>query len=226
MIIFDCSVIIAWNPRFESPINVRGSKTYLSDRSRIWVGKKAKKIISKGRILPHENAHFSTFLEICKTGDFNRGISPWKRRLQKKRSIPWRRQRKMQENCHLRFLIFELSSQRFFDLKFAIFRFFKNSKKRKYWRFWPPNCGLFLNTSIKVNRWKTLLVPCTSKLVLSIFFVGAFVLAQFWEIASRAILFRSYLHENRVHNQSLGVQNIPLRQAKKMGGKTNEKNHF
>ena len=108
--------------------------------------KKAKKIISKVRILPYENAYFFTFLKIWKTGNFDRGISPWKRCLQKKRSIPRRRQRKMQENCHLRFLIFELSSQRFFDLKFAIFRFFKNSKKRKFWRFWLPNCGHFLNT--------------------------------------------------------------------------------
>ena len=43
MIIFDRSVIIAGNPRFESPIKVMGSETYLSDGSRIWVGKKAKK---------------------------------------------------------------------------------------------------------------------------------------------------------------------------------------
>ena len=135
------------------------------------------------RILPYENAYFFTFLKIWKTGNFERGISPWKRRLQKKRSTPQRRQRKMQENCHLRFFIFELSSQRFFDLKLAIFRFFKNSKKRKFWRFWPQNCGCFLNTPIKVNRWKTLLGPCTSKLILSIFFVGRFVLAQFWAIA-------------------------------------------
>ena len=184
MIIFDRSAIIAGNPRFESPIKVWGSKTYLSDGPRRWVGKKAKKIISKGRILPYKNAHFSTSLEICKTGNFDRQFSPWKRRLQKKRSTPRRRQRKMQENCHLRFLIFELSSQRFFDLKLAIFRFFKNSKKHKFWRFWPQNCGRFLNTPIKVNRWKTLLGPCTLKLLLSIFFVGRFVLARIWAITS------------------------------------------
>ena len=172
MIIFDRSAIIAGNSRFESPIKVRGCKTYLSDGPRRWLGKKAKKIISKGRILPHKKALFSSFLEICKNTNFDRGISPWKRRLQKKRSIPWRRQRKMQENCHLRFLIFELSSQRFFDLKLAIFRFFKNSKKRKFWRFWPPNCGRFLNTRNKVNRCKMLVSLCTSKLLLSIFFVG------------------------------------------------------
>ena len=87
----------------------------------------------------------------------------------------------MQENCHLRFLIFELSSQRFFDLKF--FGFFKNSKRRKFLLNWPSNCGCFLNTPIKVNRWKTLIGPCSSKLILSIFFVGRFVLAQFWAIA-------------------------------------------
>ena len=77
MIIFDRSAIIAGNPRFESPIKVRGSKTYLSDGPRRWVGEKAKKIISKGRILPYENAHFSSFSEFCKTGDFDRQISPW-----------------------------------------------------------------------------------------------------------------------------------------------------
>ena len=76
MIIFDRSAIIAGNPGFESPIKVRGSKTYLPDGPIRWVGKKAKKIISKGRILPHENAHLSTFLEICKTGDFDRQFSP------------------------------------------------------------------------------------------------------------------------------------------------------
>ena len=53
MIIYDHSAIIAGNPRFESPIKVRGSKTYLSDRPRRWVGEKAKKIIFKGQI------HFS-----------------------------------------------------------------------------------------------------------------------------------------------------------------------
>ena len=76
MIIFDCSVIIDGNPHFESPIKVRGSKTYLSDGPRRRVGKKAKKIISKGRILPYKNAHFSTFLEIYKTGNFDRQFSP------------------------------------------------------------------------------------------------------------------------------------------------------
>ena len=84
--------------------------------------------------------------DICKTGNFDRQFSPWKRRLQKKRSTPRRRQRKMQENCHLRFLIFELSSQRFFDLKLTIFRFLKNSKKRNFLQTCPPNFGFFLNT--------------------------------------------------------------------------------
>ena len=35
----------------ESPIKVWGSKTFLSDRPRRWVGKQTKKIISKGQIL-------------------------------------------------------------------------------------------------------------------------------------------------------------------------------
>ena len=41
---------------------------------------------------------------------------------------------------------FWILSQRFFDLKLAIFRFFKISQKHKFWRFWPPNCRRFLNT--------------------------------------------------------------------------------
>ena len=93
------------------------------------LGKKQKKISSKGRILPYKNAHFLIFLEICKTGDFDRQISPLKQHLEKKRSIPRRSQRKMQENCHLRFLIFKLSSQSFFALKYAIFNFFENPQK-------------------------------------------------------------------------------------------------
>ena len=111
-------------------------------------------------------------MKIVKMGDFISLIIPWKRRLQKKRCIPRRSQRKMQENCLLRFLIFKLLSQRFFDLKLVNFRFFKNSKKRKFWRFWPPNCGCFLNTQIKVNRCKMLVSLYTSKLLLSIYFVG------------------------------------------------------
>ena len=153
----------------------------------------------------------------------------------------------MQENCHLRFLIFELSSQRFFDLKLAIFRFFKNSKKHKFWRFWPQNCGRFLNTLIKVNRWKTLLGPCTLKLLLSIFFVGRFVLAQFWAItliiswSVKKLDFCDEMIKNDhlwsfsdhrwkssfwVPDQSVGVHNVALGWAKKMDRKKKQKNHY
>ena len=132
-------------------------------------------------------------------------------------------------------------------LKLAIFSFFKNSKKRKFWRFWPPNCGRFLNTPIKVNRWKTLLGPCTLKLLLSIFFVGRFVLAQFWAItliiswSVKKLDFCDEMIKNDhlwslsdhrwkssfwVPDQSSGVQNVPLGRAKKMGGEKSKKNHF
>ena len=131
---------------FVSLMKVWGWKTILLDRPTRWVGKKTLKNVSKDQILLYENTLFCVFLKISNTGNFDRQISPWKQHLQKKWSIPRRRQRKIQEICHLRFFIFELSSQRFFDLKFAIFRFFKNSKKRKFWRFWLPNCGHFLNT--------------------------------------------------------------------------------
>ena len=39
------------------------------------VGKKAKKFITKGRILLYKNTHFSSFLEIFKSGNFGRKIS-------------------------------------------------------------------------------------------------------------------------------------------------------
>ena len=60
----------------ESPIKVWGSKTYLSDRPRRWMGKKAKTILSKGPISLYKNTHFSTFLEIFKSDNFGRQISP------------------------------------------------------------------------------------------------------------------------------------------------------
>ena len=59
-------MIIAGNPRFESLIKVWGSKTYLSDGPGRWVGEKEKKIVSKGRILPYEKAHFSFFWKFSK----------------------------------------------------------------------------------------------------------------------------------------------------------------
>ena len=50
----------------KSPIKVWGSKMYLSDRPRRWVGKQKKKIISKGQILlcqiTHLFAIFGSFL--------------------------------------------------------------------------------------------------------------------------------------------------------------------
>ena len=66
MIIYDRSAIIAGNPHFESPIKVGGCKTKLSVGPRRWLGKKAKKIMSKGRILPYKNAHFLSFLKFSK----------------------------------------------------------------------------------------------------------------------------------------------------------------
>ena len=56
-------------------------------------------------------------------------ISPWKQRRQKKQSRPWRSQRKIPQNCHLRFLIFETLSQRFFAAKLGFFQFFQKRQK-------------------------------------------------------------------------------------------------
>ena len=58
-------------------------------------------------------------------------ISPWRQHLQKKWSIPQRSQRKMQQNCQFRILIFETLSQRFFYWKFVIFQKFKKLKNLK-----------------------------------------------------------------------------------------------
>ena len=56
-------------------------------------------------------------------------ISPWKQHRQKKQSRPWRSQRKNPQNCHLRFLIFETLSQRFFAAKLGFFQFFQKRQK-------------------------------------------------------------------------------------------------
>ena len=47
----------------ESPIKVWGSKTFLSDRPRRWVGKQTKKIISKGQILLCKITLFQQFFQ-------------------------------------------------------------------------------------------------------------------------------------------------------------------
>ncbi len=79
------------------------------------------------RHVPERENQF--LMKNVKMGDFVSVISPWKRRLKKKWSIPRRSQRKMQENCHLRLLIFKLLFKRFFDLKFATFSFFQKFQK-------------------------------------------------------------------------------------------------
>ena len=80
----------------------------------------------KNRKIAKLYGNFWTFLKIRKIGNFVIQISPWKQRLQKKQSTLGRRQRKILQNCHFRFLIFEILSQRFFDLKYPIFSFFQN----------------------------------------------------------------------------------------------------
>ena len=61
-------------------------------------------------------------------GHFILQISPWKQCWQKKQSRPWRSQRKIPQNCHLRFFIFETLSQRFFAAK-VFFSFFPKTMK-------------------------------------------------------------------------------------------------
>ena len=116
---------------FVSLMKVWGWKTILLDRRTRWVGKKMIKIISKDQILLYENTLFCVFLKISNTGNFDWQIYPWKQHLQKKRSIPWQRQQKIQEICHLRFWIFKLLLQRFFNSKYAIFHNIEKSKKKQ-----------------------------------------------------------------------------------------------
>ena len=115
------SVIIPGKPRFESPIKVRWS-TNLSDKPRIWAKKRGEGILRPE--FRHTKLTLLSCFLISKTVNFVRKISPWKQHLQKIWSIPWRRQRKIQEICHFRFWVFKLSSQKFSDLKYAINNFF------------------------------------------------------------------------------------------------------
>ena len=66
MIIFDRSAIIAGNPRFESPIKVRGSKTYLSDGPRRWVREEAKKSFLRGEFCRTKTPIFRLFRKFAK----------------------------------------------------------------------------------------------------------------------------------------------------------------
>ena len=117
---------------------------------------------------------FSVFSKNSKSQHFVLQISPWEKHLQKKRSIPRWCQRKILENCHLRFLIFETLSQRFFATKFLIIwkgyiweatnilqkvtRFFCSTKKilskffvrgTKYTKMFGLSCSLFWHIDIE-----------------------------------------------------------------------------
>ena len=86
--------------------------------------------IFRGQILQCKIVNFWVFMKNLKMGNFVLQISPWKKWLRKKQNTPWRRQRKMQQNCHFRFLIFKILSQRFFHSKFGKFHFFAKKKKK------------------------------------------------------------------------------------------------
>ena len=80
-----------------------------------------------------QNRLFSVFSKKSKSGHFVLQISPWKQYPQKKWSTPRESQWKIQQNCRLRFLIFETLSQRFFTTKFLII------KKIYIFRFYDKN---------------------------------------------------------------------------------------
>ena len=69
-----------------------------------------------------QNRLFSVFSKKSKSGHFVLQISPWKQHPQKKWSTPRESQWKIQQNCRLRFFIFEILSQRFFTTKFHIIK--------------------------------------------------------------------------------------------------------
>ena len=68
----------------------------------------------------------STRRNILKSDHFVLQISPWKQGLQKKLNTPRQSQQKILLNCHLRFFIFEILSQRFLATKLCKNRYFIN----------------------------------------------------------------------------------------------------
>ena len=119
--------ILVFSPRSKSGGPKCPSRTGREDG---W-GKKPKKSFLRVKFCRTKMPFFG-FLPFLKIDDFDRQISPLKQRLQKKWSTPQRRQRKIQEICHLRFWIFKLLSQRFFNSKYDIFHFFENLKICKF----------------------------------------------------------------------------------------------
>ena len=70
-----------------------------------------------GEICKTKRCKMDATLKITKSVHFVLQISPRKHGLQKKWSTPRRCQRKILQNCHLNFFIFETLSQRFFVTK-------------------------------------------------------------------------------------------------------------
>ena len=105
-----------------------------------------------------QNRLFSVFSKKSKSGHFVLQISPWKHNSQKKWSTPRESQWKMQQNCRLRFLIFETLSQRFFTTMFLIikkniFRFYdKNLRFRRSLK--KPSQLLNSSTDLKYQYFK------------------------------------------------------------------------
>ena len=110
------------NPHIGPLIKIRGSKMILAEQALRWAQRKFYLMQFWLRILTFKIDFFSVFSKKSKSGHFVLQISPWKQYPQKKWSTPRESQCKMQQNCRLRFLIFETLSQRFFTTMFLIIK--------------------------------------------------------------------------------------------------------
>ena len=113
------------NPHIGPLIKIRGSKMILAEQALRWAQRKFYLMqfwLRNLRNLTFKIGLFSVFSKKSKSGHFVLQISPWKHNSQKKWSTPQESQWKMQQNCRLRFLIFETLSQRFFTTMFLIIK--------------------------------------------------------------------------------------------------------
>ncbi len=110
------------NPHIGPLIKIRGSKMILAEQALRWAQRKFYLMQFWLRNLTFKIGFFSVFSKKSKSGHFVLQISPWKQHLQKKWNTPRESQWKIQQNCRLRFLIFETLSQRFFTTMFLIIK--------------------------------------------------------------------------------------------------------
>ena len=105
----------------EPLVKIQGWKMFNMDQTWRWASIKNSYIHLGWANLTFKIRFFHVFREIWKRGNFVLHISLWKQHLQRKWNTAGRSQRKNLRNSHLRFFIFDVSSQRFFAAKFLRF---------------------------------------------------------------------------------------------------------